>query len=308
MTTVKNCPGTPPAEAETKPDQEASNSRVQDRLRRIAMTREKIFRESFTTEVLSPNEMTPERIREISDFFRFMFNNAWGEYVVCTQCDPVREAGMKTSAMSVFGTDDEYVPLDQMDSLTTFPDCPCCSKPMELFHDPEATFKKMQEKLQADGYASLLKKKGEDRVSGFTFGYGSTIEGVFNGEWRNRYNYLKNPPPEHERDLQKLIEQLNIAVPGGQFSADTPVFGWNCIATAPWVRSVGSLHGIMTSFFDSLPREHMEQYVIGEALSGSTAHKLFLRAGAIEIKDYLEGDGIIVIQNLGTSSAKLMGR
>ncbi len=301
----KNRP--PASPVETEPP--SKESRVQEKLRRITEYREKIFKENFTIDVLGPNEMTPEQIREISDFFRFMFNNAWGEFVVCTQCDPVQEGGMQRSAMDVFGTGEDYVSVEQMDGLTSLPDCPCCTKPMELFHDPEATFQKMQGKLASDGYASILREKAaSDRISGFTFGYGSTVEGVFEGEWKNRYNYLKEPPPEHDRQLQALIDRLNDAAPDTPFSADTPVFGWNCIATAPWVRSVGSLHGIMTSFFDSIPDHHMGQHVIGESQIGSTANRMFKRGGVTDVPGFLEGKNIVGVTNLRTFSQKLTHR
>ena len=250
----------------------------------------------FRCETLTPENITMKDIIEISDFFRFIFNNAWGEFAVCTDCDSKMLDGMKLSAMQVFGTGEEYVPTKQMDELKTLPNCPCCSKPMELFHDPLRTLVLMRKKLEKNGHATLLRQENEgDRLSGFTFGYGATLKEECDGEWGNRYNYMRKRKPQHDRDFDTLLQKLRNSFPQSEFNENTEVFAWNCIATAPWARFSKPLAEMIRQFFSTIPTKHIEKYLIGEAKEGSFAYQqIFKWAGAKDVRGFLEGDNVVL--------------
>jgi len=165
-----------------------------------------LTKEPLRSEVLSSKELTPETIREISDFFRLIFNNDWPEFVVCLPCDSTLPKGMKLSAPEVYETNGESVPISIMDTLPKIPDCPNCSKKMQLFHDPKKTFQRLKERLTKGGYVSLLRDRETDKIEGFAYGYGCTLKNQFESEWGNRYNYMADPHPDYDRSFEKISQ------------------------------------------------------------------------------------------------------
>ena len=122
------------------------------------------------SEVLNSAELTDGKIKEISDFFRFIFNNDWPEFVVCPPCDSKLPEGMRLSAFDVYGTDQKHVPLEILDNYPKIPCCPNCNEDMKIFHDPEKTFQNIKGKLSNDAYVSLLRSEENNNIAGFAFG------------------------------------------------------------------------------------------------------------------------------------------
>ena len=255
-------------------------------------------RKQFKSEVLTPPELTEAKIKEIADFFRLIFNNDWPEFVVCPPCDSKLPDGMKMSASEVYGTKGETVPLEIMDTNPIIPDCPCCGEKMKIFHDPEKTYKNLSKKLGKDGYASLLRSK-DDRIAGFAFGYGCTLEEEFWHEWGNKYHYMAEEDPRYNRDFGNFLQRLNEEFPDANFTSDSEIFCWNCVAASQEARGAKNSILLIQALFDSLPDEKQDLYIIGETLKGSNAHKIFRKLSGRDVEGVLEGDGTIIAGNVG---------
>lgn len=254
---------------------------------------------SFRTEILTPENLTEKQIIDASRFFRYIFNNDWQEFVVCTDCDSKLPEGMRWSAMKVYG-EDKHVPLSILDASPKLPDCPCCGQQMKIFHDPEKTYMNLHGKLSKDGYLTMLRDEQDESVSGFIFGYGTTLEEEFHYEWRNKYLYMAEEDPAYDRSLDKLVGLLNQHVPDRQFSRDMQLFCWNCVATDPKARGMSNFEKLMDGFFGSLPPEKRDQSIVGEVLRGSTAHKIFRLLKGIDVPGYLDGDDTIIVGHVDT--------
>ena len=247
------------------------------------------------SEVLTSKELTKENMKEIADFFRYIFTNAWPQYVVCPPCDSTLPKGMKLSARQVYETGREYIPLEVMDKDPKIPDCPHCGEQMKIFHDPETTHKKIIEKLDKDGYVSLLRDKNTGKIAGFAFGYGCTLREEFENEWGNRYNYMakKEQSPEYDRPFENFLQHLREMLPDANFEPKSEVFAWNCVATAPEARGQKNMAELMQNLFKVLPPKKFDLYIVGEVLKGSKAHGIFKTVGGRDVLGVLEGDDII---------------
>lgn len=261
-------------------------------------------RPAMRSEVLSSAELTDEKIDEITDFFRLIFNNDWPELAVCTDCDSKLPQGMRKSAKEVFGAE-EHVPLTQMDSMKEMPCCPECTKPMAIFHDPQKTRANLAEKLSNDGYVSLLRSGEHDKIAGFVFGYGTTLEREFSLEWANAYEYMAKQDPKYDRSLDELVKKLGEHVPDRNLGPDSQVFAWNCVAIGPEARGMRHFATVMGNFFNSLPPEKRELSVVGEVLRKSPAHSIFRKLGGIDVPGYLEGDDTIIVGHVGTITDRI---
>jgi len=256
-------------------------------------------KQEIISEVLTSAELTDEKLDEISDFFRLIFNNDWPEFLVCTDCDSSLPQGMRLSAKEVFKTE-EHVSLEQMDSFKDFPDCPNCNKPTKLFHDPKKTRENIEARLKDDGYVSLLRSGDEGKIAGFVFGYGATLEEEYNHEWSNAYHYMAEENPEYNRSLDDLIKLLDEHVPDRKLDRESEVFAWNCVAIGPDARGMRHFVTVMKAFFNSLPPKERDKTVVGEVLKKSAAHSIFHTLGGIDVPDYLDGDDTIIIGHVGT--------
>ena len=174
-------------DSELKPSDTVIVGEVRVKLKKVASS-EIAPKKSFKSEVLTPPEITEEKITEVADFFRLIFNNDWPEWVVCPPCDSTLPNGMRLSAMEVYKTDGQAVPLETMDTQPKIPDCPCCNEKMKIFHDSEKTIQRMSERLKGDGYVSLLKDIKTGKAEGLVYGYGSTLQHQFESEFQNPYS------------------------------------------------------------------------------------------------------------------------
>jgi len=281
-----------------KPDEKTAES-VRDKSSETLATKAEI-----TSEVLTSAELTDEKLDEITDFFRLVFNNDWPEFVVCKSCDSSLPQGMRLSAKEVFGVQD-HVPLSTMDSMSQMPECPHCTQPMQIFHDPKKTRDNLKERLGEDGYVSLLRSSHGDKIAGFVFGYGTTLEQEFHHEWRNKYHYSAEEEPEYERSFDELVKLLHEFVPDRNLKPESEVFAWNCVATGPEIRGMKHFVVMMKAFFNSLPEEKRDLSVVGEVLKGSAAYSIFHKLGGIDVPDYLTGEDTIIIGHVGTITDRI---
>lgn len=255
----------------------------------------------FHNQVLTPETLEDRHIDEVSDYFRYIFNNDWPEFVVCPPCDRTQPGGMKLSAGAVYGTD-KHVPLEVLDQSPKIPDCPHCAAPMQVFHDPQKTREKMEKKLRPDGYVSFLREQESDKIYGFAYGYGTTLKNGFDLEWGNPHGYMKNPNPEYNRDFDFFLERLNATITDTEFRPDTEIFLWNCIALSKEARGGSNFLTVMRGLFNALPPEKRDQRIVAEVIKNTTAHGLFKTVGAIDIPDYLEGEEVSIVFKVGETT------
>ncbi len=233
--------------------------------------------DQYRVEMIVSNspELTPELLQEISDFFRYTFNNAFPEYVVCTDCD------VSIFASEVFETQGKYVPLDQLDNNENLPSCPDCNKQMNFFHDGDMTLRKLEQKFQQEGRIVLILSEETNEIKGMTFGYYDSLENVIEKEWGHPYNYMKEEDQKKEQkfDVGKALEKINTTE--REIDAQTEVCCWNCIMLNPEV--LGNVNLLVRKFLDPLPKTDLP--VVAQVISGSIIHSLLRRRGYREVED-----------------------
>ncbi len=241
----------------------------------------------FQFESLSNTDVTPQTIRDLSDMFRFTFNNSFPEYAICQGCD------QRQPAWSVFGLPEgTEVPLVVLDQLTQLPCCPGCAEPMELFHDPQATETKLAKKFQNPGLISLIRDHETQQIEAFTFGYEASLREIFEQEWRDPYAYSRVPKPTLQRDENKFFAAMEPLLQGfpEEASLDMKAFCWNCCVVSPRMRSTGVLLQLIPNFFSSLSLEQVGRLpVVGETITDvkSKPYRILLRGGFQPVAGFL---------------------
>lgn len=233
-------------------------------------------------------ELTPELLEEISDFFRYTFNNAFPEYAVCTDCD------VSISAPEVFGTEGRYVSLDQLDNEGNLPCCPECDKQMKFFHDAGQVLKKLEQKFQKDGRITLLKVAETNEIEGMTFGYYDSLEGVVEKEWGHPYNYMKKEYQKKEQKFDAEGATKKILETNKALEEQTEICCWNCIMLNP--EAQGNMNILVQDFLDSLTKTDIA--VVAQVIAGSISHSLLKRRGYNEVEGIFPKEYLLMMGNL----------
>jgi|WetSurMetagenome_2_1015567.scaffolds.fasta_scaffold16580_2 hypothetical protein len=267
--------------------------------------REAVKTNSFRIESIGAAEITPEMIREMSDYFRWIFITDFPEYVVCQDC------GITKSADEIFGLEKgQHISLEAADNLKEFPDCPCCRKKMEFFHDPERTYKKLSEKIMEDTNVTVLYSNVDGKLEGLAFGYKATVEGIFEREWRYRFGYTKHPKEQYQRNRKKYLDEicshLTAVCPptddNNCHSGITPeslAFCGGCLAISPEARKHGLSVDLFYAFLLSLDPETVENCgLIGEVMTDSMPHAILKKAGTATFNGILDSGFSIVAMRL----------
>jgi hypothetical protein len=271
-------------------------------------------KERYRVESLSSDspELTSELLNEISDFFRYTFNNSFPEYVVCTDCD------VQFSAMEVLGTE-KYIPLHKLDDENNVPCCPKCDEKMEFFHDMKTVSQKIEENLKKNAYISLLRNNKNEKLEGLAFARFDTFENTFQKEWANEYIYMGKQENYFDRDMDSFCKKINKVFQEKQLDEIRPqseVFCWNCTAINPEAQGLGNLLKMLRKLFVQLSEEEQIGHFVLETRTDSTAHKLLKMAGAIDIPEifseesgqiFMSGELKEVSQNLQLSLGKFIG-
>jgi len=231
---------------------------------------------------LTSREMTPEFSDRIADYFRFIFNSDFPEFLGCQNC------GWHQSAREIFsfGTD-VNLPLSDSDKMTDFPSCPDCSGQTEFFHDPAKTKEKIREKFSSPAWMTLIRPQELDEIQGFNFGYEAPLRDVFSREWDHPFGYMANPVPDKYCDEAAFMDKICPAVERMQLhnnveaevTPDTKVLCWNCTAVGPGARDNHYLLiYLLHHFFNSMPPEVVNNMVtVGGVIKGSNYCKVFQR-------------------------------
>jgi len=248
-------------------------------------------------ELIRRGGFTPELLDEISRFRRYIFNNAYGDFLVFPS------TGKSISAQSFFDRDD-YVNPDEMDSVKP-EDLPCDEETGEkaiVYRQPKKIRQLTEWQLAGeDGHAAILRRGTE--IAGLTYGYRTALRRIFELEWSNKYIYADTSPAGYERDWNVFLDKLNRASPFLAFDESTPAYCWNCLASD--TESKGQGRGITREYFNHLMQdlEDIDLPLVADTLSNSRSHAFLRRFGCFEITGFLntqkaEGEEIIVISSL----------
>lgn len=252
-----------------------------------------VLNQTYTVETYSSDEISPELTREISDIFRLTFNNAFPEYLICTDCE------IQMPASQIFGTNPEdEVDLKTLDSLDP-PPCEECGQPLQFFHGLVKTEQKIAEKFRQDAQLTVLRNE-QGTIQGFTFSYKRRLGDVFKNEWGNKFGYMDTIPDKGYRDLNAFLAATSNAL-GEEQTPDTQVYCWNCVVTRPGVRSKGYLPVLMGRHAQSIPQQFTKNLTIfGETIKGTKFHQVLQKTDLKEVDGYLNEGYVLTVGDLKT--------
>ena len=241
-------------------------------------------------------DIPPQLIKDLADFYRYIFNNNGNYLVFPTSLEFL-------SPTEVFdNTQGETVDLETMDSLTEFPLHPKTGEQAIFWHDPETTLAKIRTKLKQDSHVTILRNLETGSIEGLCFGKKTTLRQQFESEgWRNPLYYAGIEKPEHTRDLQNFLNIMRAKMQQyfGQFGnskifGDDAVYSWNCLTTSPRFRGIENLLALTSQYFASIPESMKKQLpVISEARFQSTCYQLLTMAGYFDVLGILAEQDIL---------------
>ena len=229
-------------------------------------------------EALTSREITPELVRDLSDYYRELFSNTM-HFAVCPPCESKGE-NARLTAREIFGAGKEFVPLAQIDGLENMPLCPCCQQKTQLIYDPDTLRNNFDQKLLGSekSFLSLL-RKGDDSIAGLAFAYITSLKRELALEWGSKYPYMKSElqRPEYQRSLERFLDCVGQILSGYSSDGNEAVLAWNCISVSPEAK--GGLSLLLRNLFNKIPEEVRDLMILGDVKKGSYAHTIFRAAG-----------------------------
>jgi len=255
-------------------------------------------------ENLTADKITPQHIQELTDLIRYVFSNDWAEYAYCPKCDPKTPHGKKLSVRDIFDVDDDtYVPLEELNDTSRIPTCDNCGTQMQLFMDPETSYKTLEGKLEKNAWLSLMRNVQGD-VVGANYAYVRSLKEVFEKEWKKYYSYADPATsPDKTRDWKNFYKRMSAAMkekqesrqssPVQEISEDMEVVCSNLIVIAPEYRNKGHFFNLSTqTFMIDGAMDHIHKFGLCESVRNTKAHKLFMRGGSTEVPGILQDASI----------------
>lgn len=239
---------------------------------------------NLVAETYTSNEITPERIQQLADILLEVFWIDWPEYAYCPDCDADSTHDIKKSAKEAYGRDDITF-AEIWDDIVNkqqpvLPDCDCCSKPMELFLDPQGTINCLTKKFQGNQSYITLLKDGLGKPAGFNWVYYASLEQIFENEWQQFYSYvapgsgpqLTRPFARFHQQVSKYASQhFDHPLPlddNGLIDPETYFSCFNCLAILQKYRGQKGTNIIMRDLFRYIPESMLEPPCIGESILG----------------------------------------
>ncbi len=275
----------------------------------------------YTLQTFDSREISEPLVREVSDYYRYIFNNN-GHYLVYP------ETFEFISPREWFGAPEgERVSLRAMDSMEEqdYPRHPRTGERAILWHHPRRTEAAMREKFERD--ATLIRLRGErDRqIVGFSFGYRRDASAIFEQEgWRSPYYYADPALPHGRKSLELFLTRVNATLREnpdvfgeylalrGPLHERSMTYAWNC--TGKSVRGRDALYSLMRAFFTGVPRAFHDDLVFGDARVGARGYHLFGDAGFVDVPGVLqpgalkEGDSILQVSTFRRVSAYFLAQ
>lgn len=273
-----------------------------------------------TIERVDASDMTPDRVQEIADFYRYTFANAFEQYLFYpSQMEPIGVD--QVPAFEQYGPSaTNYVPLQALDAFdpADFPLHPQTGERAQFWHHPDVTRDHFHQKL-ARGHVALLRDDETGLIKGFSLGHQNTVRGLFSAEeWKNPVHYSGVELEGSYRSFAEHLETINrflveqrdlfhgILADQAIMRPDDQVYGWNTVATDPSTRGLKVVLEILRHFFDLIPQNLKDSLInLGEARKGDTSLAMFQVAGARPIEGYLspqpqaqDGDSVFLVHPL----------
>lgn len=222
-----------------------------------------------------------DHIDEISDFRRYIFNNAYGDFLA----EP--KTGKVISAQEYFdAAPDKYVPIEEMDSVKESD----LSNEIIIYRHRERMKQLLIEQLvNEDGQIALLKIG--NRIKGMTYGYRATLSRIFELEWANKYIYSNHRMPEFDRNFDEFLSILNEAS-AENFKPEDIMYCWNCIGVDPDIK--GSKI-IRKPFFKYVQKKFLNEdsFVLIDFLENSKVHSALKKINSKIIDHFLNNQKLI---------------
>jgi hypothetical protein len=268
----------------------------------------------YVLERITSEQITQNHIREITDFFIWIFANDFaGQYLFYPSM------GTPISAQEAFGVQPgEYIDVERLKSfsLEDFPRHPQTGEQAVFWIDPEVTARKLAAKLKKDGHAVLVRSRDTGQVEGFIFGHKCTLREAFETEeWQNPHGYSRSEYTGDHRKFDNFLQKIQGAIAMNRerfaqlltgpldLTEESEVYIWNCFAMSPGLRAQGLSLEMIREFFALIPMEMREKlFEIGEPLYRSFSHHMMRAAGARDISGVLQpgenlqkGDQLLIL-------------
>jgi hypothetical protein len=252
--------------------------------------------EKYFVESLSSAEITPQLVAELSDFYRFTFNNENEHYLIYPS------TGEFISPKEIFGQDN--VPTTVMDAFSDYPKHPQTGEQSVVFHDPQVTYEKLLKLLSKNAYLVVLRDAQTLKVSGMTFEYKASLEEIFRNEWQDPLTYSPLANTADGRSFEDFLKhmQLGFSVQGisQEVSPQMEFYCWNCTVTAPDARGLDNVLVIISRLhLQVLQKENSKNiFAIFETQQGKMANKGLKNTGAFEIPNVFNDNTVLMVARL----------
>lgn len=248
---------------------------------------------------LTSIEITPEITKKVADFYRYTFNNN-GHYGYFPKSQTF------VSPQEIFSTDEHgFVSLAQMDSLKGLPSLNGENNEMIIFHDPDTTTSRIEEKLKKNANLTIIEDEQTGEMIGFTFGYGCSLKEGFEKEWKHTDYYCAQQDSSKERDFDKFMKVITPLMEqelekAGKYpekiTENTQIFISNCVAISPKAQGKKLLPKMMQQYQESIPERMRDRIVIGEAEDGGRFQKILEDAGNVSSeRGYLSDHWVFIV-------------
>jgi hypothetical protein len=255
-------------------------------------------KEAFRPEVVTSAKLTPKIIKEIADWYRYMFNNENEHFLAYPS------TGEFISPWEFFNRPQgEYVSLAEMDAVRPedLPYHPQTEERAVVFHDPELTRQQLLRQLGQNGHISILRDNATNEIVGLTFSYLASLRETFDREWYDDYVYCADHQNPDRKNWSDFLASLNLARQNNQLPplrAQSEVFCWNCTTTGPQARGLKPMLTLTKNMIESLSPEKRRDKNISIVLHtkvGSTGHQLLQAVNAIDVPGFFAGETSILM-------------
>jgi hypothetical protein len=247
-------------------------------------------KEKFRIESFTSLEITPELVKEVADFYRWIFNHyRFLAYPKTFEFTP---------AAKVFGLEENNtVPMETMESSLNFPIHPKTGEKATLFHDPDTTYQKFSKIMEKNTYLSVLRDNENHNMVGMAFAYEESLAQIFTNEWSNECPYMKIQHNQNNNSFDAFIKILakgfkEIGI-DTNITPNTKMLCWHSTTTAPHVRGMKNMLNIIRGFFQLIPANKSNgKYLITESAQEGAADKIIPIGGGFTIPKVLEHNKI----------------
>ncbi len=232
------------------------------------------------------------RLLEIANFYRFIFNNANRHYLLFPT-----EDRFISPAEFFQCPDNEYVSLDKMDSIGQFPVNPLTGEEAIFWHDPLVTFNKLYEILKKRAYVSTVRDY-DNKLIGVAYAYIADLKRIFFNEWSHKHCYAKKQFDDYRYDFDEFNdifvsyfkkEEQIIIKPDAEFIC------WNCTALDKACRGINiikMLHKLFSLIHDR--NAFIPRFLLMEVSPGGKVYDLCIHFKAKEIPGLLKNGSIFL--------------